>query len=71
MQKRINELLNSRYMPQVETAEKMYLKIQEINEIVRRGSYSPSNFNDIAEREAKGRREHSHLHLDVWRVGTQ
>ena len=34
MQKRINELLNSRYMPQVETAEKMYLKIQEINEIV-------------------------------------
>ena len=34
-QKRINELLNSRFMPSVETTEKMVEKIQEITEIVR------------------------------------
>jgi hypothetical protein len=30
LQKRINELINSRYVPQVETVEKMQEKIQEI-----------------------------------------
>jgi len=34
-QKRINELINSRYMPQIESVEMMYSRIQEINEIVR------------------------------------
>lgn len=35
MQRRINEILNQRYMPMVETPEKMFEKIQEITEIVR------------------------------------
>ena len=34
MQKRINELLNSRFMPGTETPEKMLEKIQEITDIV-------------------------------------
>ena len=34
MQKRVNELINSRFVPGIESAEKMFLKIQEITEIV-------------------------------------
>lgn len=35
MQKRINELINSRFVPHVETPESMFAKIQEITEIIR------------------------------------
>lgn len=34
MQKRVNELINSRFVPGIESPEKMFLKIQEITEIV-------------------------------------
>lgn len=57
LQKRINELINSRYVPQVETVEKMQEKIQEINEIVRgRRSLSSVNgyFRDIVEGQVQG-----------------
>lgn len=35
MQKRVNELLNPRFSGIIETAEKMFLKIQEITEILK------------------------------------
>jgi hypothetical protein len=35
MSKRINELINSRFMPMAETPEKMFEKIQEITEILK------------------------------------
>ena len=45
MQKRINELLNSRFMPGTETPEKMLEKIQEITDIVSlTGTFSRSFF---------------------------
>jgi hypothetical protein len=34
LQRRINELINSRYTPGVETPEQMFQRIQEITEIV-------------------------------------
>jgi hypothetical protein len=43
MQKRINDIINARYMPHVETAETMYQRIQDITEILKEKSKAGEN----------------------------